>query len=135
LNLELGGPSLDAEAPDNNRRTIYTRIGRGHMAELLRLYDFPSPFQTSPMRILTTTPLQQLVMLNSPFVEQLAAALAKSVEGESEGSAKVRALYRKVLARGPSAPEIDGALTYIHRAQVDRFAQVLLATNEEIYWP
>jgi hypothetical protein len=135
LNLEMYGPSLDLDASSNMRRTVYAKAGRGKMSDLHRLYDFPSPIQHSPMRTLTITPLQQLFVMNSPFLEELSATLAKSVENEPSDSAKVRSLYRKILSRDPSASELDLSLTYVHGAAIQRFAHALLSTNEEIFWP
>jgi len=135
LNLEMFGPSLDLEAADNTRRSVYGKIVRGPTNELIRLFDFPTPFQTSPARIQTITPLQQLFVMNSPFLEKLSAALAKSVENEPDCAAKIRGLYRKALSRDPSGAEMDLGLTYINRAPLQRFAQILLATNEKIFWP
>src|SRR5262249_23232670 len=130
LDTTMFGPSLDLEVSGNNRRTLYAKISRARLNDLLRIYDFPSPMQHSPLRIDTMTPLQQLVVMNSPFIEQLAAMLAESVEKEA-GAAKVRALYRKVLARDPSPAEADAGLTYLNRAPVARLTQSLLATSEE----
>jgi hypothetical protein len=135
LNLKMYGPSTELEAPDNYRRSVYAKIPRGAMPELMRMFDFPTPFQTSPARIPTVTPLQQLFVMNSPMVEKLADTLAKSVEAEPDMAAKVRAIYRKALARDPSGEEINVALTYLNTAPLPRFAQLLLGTNEEIFWP
>jgi hypothetical protein len=55
------------------------------------------------------------------------------VESESDNTAKVRALYRKILSRDPSAKELDLAITYLNGADLEKYAQVLLATNEEIF--
>jgi len=134
LDTKMYGPSVDLEASGNFRRTLYARISRARMNDLLRIYDFPSPMQHSPSRIDTMTPLQQLFVMNSPFIEQLAKALADGVEQE-RGNEKIRELFHKVLAREPSPDEIDAALTYIEKAPVSRFTQTLLATNEEIFWP
>ena len=87
------------------------------------------------MRTMTITPLQQLFVMNSPFLEDLSATLAKSVENEPTEAAKVRSLYRKILSRDPSASELDLSLTYVHGAPVQRLAHALLSTNEEIFWP
>ncbi len=135
LNLEMYGPSLDLDSLDNTRRTVYGRVNRGRSSDILRLYDFPNPFQSSPVRNLTITPLQELFVLNSPFIKQLSVALAKPVESEPDATAKVRTLYRKILSRDPSSAETRTALSYLGSATVEQFAQVLLATNEEIFWP
>ncbi len=135
LKLEMYGPSLDLDALDNARRTVYGRVNRGRTSDILRLYDFPNPFQTSPTRGLTITPLQELFVLNSPFIKQLSAALTKAVETEADNAARITQLYRKVLARNPNAEESKVALTYLNAATIEQFAQVLLATNEAVFWP
>ena len=135
LNLEMYGPSLDAESLDNTRRAVYSRIGRAKMSDLLRQYDFPLPFQHSPARGLTITPLQQLFAMNSPFMEQLSAALGKSVQAEPDAAAKIRALYRKILSRDPLEAELKMAVNYIQDEPIERLAQALLASNEEIFRP
>ncbi|MCI0336673.1 MAG: PSD1 and planctomycete cytochrome C domain-containing protein [Acidobacteria bacterium] len=135
LNLKMYGPSLDLDALDNTRRTVYGRINRGRTSDFLRLYDFPNPFQHSPARNLTITPLQELFVLNSPFMKQLSVTLARSVEYEGDDLARVRVLYRKILSRDPKPAEIKAGLSYLNSATVTQFAQVLLATNEEVFWP
>ena len=134
VDTTIGGPSVELEASGNRRRTLYARISRARMDDLLRIYDFPTPMQHSPSRIETMTPLQQLFVLNSPFIGELAADLAKSAANNS-GADKIRDLYRKILSRDPSPAEIDSALTYLDKAPIERFTQTLLATNEEIFWP
>jgi hypothetical protein len=44
-------------------------------------------------------------------------------------------LYRKILSRDPDAAELKLGVNYLDRATVEQFAQVLLATNEEVFWP
>lgn len=134
LSDQMGGPSMDLDNLTNVRRTVYGRISRSRINNLLRQYDFPDPMQTSSGRDLTTTSLQQLFLMNSPFIHNLSGTLAKSVETESDTPAKVRALYRKILSRDPSAKELDLAITYLNGATLDQYAQVLLSTNEEIFW-
>ena len=135
LKLEMYGPSQNLDNLDNARRTVYGRINRGSSSDILRLYDFPNPFQHSPTRGLTITPLQELFVLNSPFIKQLSSTLAKAVEADADAATRVRNLYRKILWRDPSAAEKKVALSYLTSATLEQFAQVLLATNEEVFWP
>ena len=134
LSIEMGGPSADLDSAANTRRTVYGKISRTRINNLLRQYDFPDPMQTSSGRDLTTTSLQQLFLMNSQFIHNLAGTLAKSVDDEADTPAKVRALYRRILARDPSAKELDLAVTYLNGSTLDEYAQVLLSTNEEIFW-
>jgi hypothetical protein len=89
----------------------------------------------SPGRETTTTPLQQLFVLNSPFMSDRAAALANSVAKEPDTPSKVRALYRKVLARDPTNHEVALATEYLEKGSVKDYAHALLGTNEVIFWP
>ena len=89
----------------------------------------------------TTTPLQQLFVLNSPFMQQQAAALVAAAEG--------RGARRR---RGPRPPGLSPALRPARRreAQVrlalaflgatdrrrrrgEQYAQVLLGSNEFLF--
>ncbi len=135
LDDKMYGPSIDLDREDRPRRTVYGRVSRGRLSNLLRLYDFPDPTQTSPGRDLTTTSLQQLFVMNSAFMHEQAAALAKAVEEEPDDAAKMRSLYRRILSRDPTPQELDLALTYLGQGAVEQYAQVLLSTNEEIFWP
>jgi hypothetical protein len=135
LQETMYGPSLEVSAPDNARRTVYARVSRGRLSDLLRIYDFPDPTQTSSQRDVTTTSLQQLFIMNSPFMHSEAGILAKSVQSEPDDGAKIRNLYRQVLSRDPSANEVDLAMSYLLKGTIEQYAQILLSVNEEIFWP
>jgi hypothetical protein len=135
LDTTLGGPSSDVEQSFNNRRTVYARINRGRVSNLLQLYDFPEPMMHSPGRETVTSPLQQLFVMNSGFMRDEAASLARRVSGESDINAKVRSLYRKVLARDPTAHELELAKEYLASGSITDYAHALLSTNEVIFWP
>jgi hypothetical protein len=143
LSDKMYGPSEDIDSLTNVRRTVYGRISRSRLNGLLQNYDFPSPIQTASGRDLTTTSLQQLFVMNSPFIHNLAAALAAGVENEPDADSKTRALYRKILSRDPNAKELALAAAFLggtpepdaKQTLLEQYAQVLLSTNEEIFWP
>jgi hypothetical protein len=39
------------------------------------------------------------------------------------------------LARDPSQEEVALAVEYLKNGSLEQYAQVLLSTNEEIFWP
>jgi hypothetical protein len=135
LSERMYGPSEDVEAVTNTRRTVYGRVSRGRLSALLKNYDFPDPMQSAGWRDQTTTSLQQLFVLNSPFLREAAVALGKAVSELPTDGEKVRELYRRVLSREPGPKELDLALSFLGKGTVDQYAQVLLSTNEEILWP
>jgi hypothetical protein len=113
VDLEMGGPSVDLESADNTRRTVYAKVSRSRLHPLLRLYDFPDANQHSPGREITTTPVQQLFVLNSDFVWRQASALADSSAAVKDDTERVRFLYRKVFARDPQPRETELALSFL----------------------
>jgi hypothetical protein len=127
--------SFDLDAPTNRLRTVYGRVSRGRLNTILALYDFPDPIMTSPRRELTTSPLQQLFVMNSPFMQERAADLVKRVDAEMDSPAKIRGMYRDALDRNPTPKELDTALSYLDKGTLTQFAQALLASNEVIFWP
>jgi hypothetical protein len=135
LNAELYGPSADLDTAGNLRRTVYGKVSRARLHTVFGLYDLPDPNQHSPGRDVTVTPLQQLFVLNSSFLQDQAAALAGLAKQGPDESAAVRDLYRRVLAREPDRAELDMARSYLRGSSLSLLAQALLATNEFIFWP
>jgi hypothetical protein len=132
LNAKLYGVSEDVEAETSVRRTIYGRISRGRVSNLLRTYDFPDATQTSPGRELTITPLQQLFVLNGPFLGAQSQLLANGLAA-AEHRQQIEELYRKVLSRLPTPNEIDLAQQYLAQGSLQEYAHVLLSTNEVLF--
>ncbi len=135
LDDKMYGLPEDVDKETSGRRSVYGRVSRGRLSNLLSLYDFPDPTQTSPGRDLTTTSLQQLFIMNSAFMHRQSELLAKSVDEAPADADKIRDLYRKILARDPTPKELDLALSFLNQGTIEQYAQILLSTNEEIFWP
>ncbi len=135
LNEEMYGPSAEVDAKGNERRTVYARVSRTRLNDLLRIYDLPDPTQTSAERDVTTTSLQQLFVMNSVFLHTQAEVLADAVASQPDATSKAQALYRRILSRDPSAAELDRAVGYLAKATVAEYAQILLSLSEVIFWP
>lgn len=100
LDAKVGGQPISLVAvPADPRRTLYAMIERERPLALLKTFDVADPEQHSPQRYQTTVPQQGLFLLNSPFVGEMAQAVA-------EKARDVRDLYRRVLGRAPSAAEV-----------------------------
>ena len=144
LDRTIGGPSIDLDSTHNVRQTIYGNVSRIKLNHLLGLYDFPDPSQHGPLRELTTTPLQQLFVLNSSFIMRQSAALAHRSNHGAQFSTtqKIRRLYELTLSRQPNAKELKLAQHFLQNRQLEggsgmepwnQFAQVLLSTNELMF--
>jgi hypothetical protein len=132
LDGRIGGPAIDLGQADNTRRTIYATIKRRDLHDLLRLYDFPDANAHSPARTPTTTPLQQLFVLNAPFMRRQAQALVRRLRREAPGSdqARIRRAYGLLFGRPPTQTELRLGLEFVREAGWEQYAQVLLATGE-----
>ena len=140
LDLTMGGPSEEVDVEGPARRSVYSKTSRGRLHPFLQLYDFPVATQHIPKRQVTTTPLQQLFVLNSKWMQHQAVRLAARVGPLQDSNAKIATLYRMTLGREPRAHEVDLALTFLGRREAalgrkpwEEYAQVLLGSNELAY--
>ncbi|HUG92958.1 MAG TPA: PSD1 and planctomycete cytochrome C domain-containing protein [Planctomycetaceae bacterium] len=141
LDATFGGPSLDLAGRNNRRRTLYAKISRHQLDPLLRLVDFPDPNITAGTRPVTTVPLQQLFVLNSPFVLEQSRAFARRLAASAEDDAgRVKQAYLLAFGRPPTEDELQRDLEFVLTAEAtdklsawEQFAQVLLGANEFLY--
>jgi hypothetical protein len=141
LDPKLGGPSLDLSDASNHRRTLYAKVSRHNLDPLLRLFDFPDPNVTSDGRSATTVPLQQLFVLNSPFVIENAKAFAERVGRDaSDDAARVQLAFAHAFGRPATNDEVKLAIDFLaepnQEAGLSRwteFAQALLGSNEFMF--
>jgi hypothetical protein len=139
----LGGPSVVLAANENRRRTLYGKIDRAALDDMLRLFDFPDPSTHSPEREPTTTALQQLFVLNSPFMRRQANVLSERLlsRGTRGSDTIVRETYRTLLLRDPTAHELQLGVAYletqssgsIDTERVRQYIQMLLGSNEFLF--
>ena len=137
LDPVLGGPAVDLFAdPTPPRRTLYGKIDRLDMPNLLRAFDIPTPDATSPQRDTTTVAAQSLFLMNGPWTRRAAAKLLErpKARDQSDASLKLDEVYRIVFARPPSDTERELALQFIGDAPTDEvwteLVQALLMSNE-----
>ncbi len=146
LDRSFGGKTIDLNAGDNRRRTVYCKVSRHELNGLLRLFDFPDANITSERRTETTVPQQQLFVLNGPFFVEQAKALAGRLRTEAADDAgRVRRAYLLAYGRPATDAEVSLALRYLSAAddpeeakrnqltRWERYAQALLAANEFLY--
>ena len=137
LDEQMGGPSRPLENLQNTRRTLYGTVSRRELNQMLRIHDFPEPTGHSPHRQPTITPLQQLFVLNSPFIQQQAALFVRNRLTESADSSRITQCYQRLFSRPPSAEELELGLRFVAEANdaeptscwVD-YVQSLMGLNE-----
>lgn len=154
LESGVGGPSLDPADPAQHRRTIYSQASRLELNRMLAMFDYPDPNVHADRRAETTTPLQKMFVLNSAWMNEQSASLAKrllaDVPAASEGGdlkaveqMRIERAYRLLYARSPRAEEIELGLAFLMSdgtrsvpstlERWQQYAHVLLAANELLY--
>ena len=140
LNLTVGGPPVE-DILNSPRRTLYSAVSRNGdrfaSDQFLRLFDFPSARATVSERPTSAVPQQYLFLLNSPFMENRAKALAQRLIGESKGDNEIiEKAYLLLYSRPPSVDEKKTASAFLEgddsgkRTRWNQYAQVLLSSHE-----
>ncbi len=106
-----GGEGVMGDTP---RRTVFTRSMRNSRDPFLDVFDLPAFFTSESSRNTTTTPVQSLMLLNSPQLLRYAEALADRVmDGNNDPALAIEKLWRLAYGRTPDANERDAALAFL----------------------
>lgn len=142
LVAELDGQSVslmgfnDKLPPDldgSHHRSVYLPVIRDHLPDVLEQFDVANPNLVTGDRDVTNVPLQALYLLNGPFVQEQAAALAKRIQSSSD---RVTRAFQLCFNRPPDAKELALAEKFLRQGSADdlkllaAFCQSLLASAE-----
>ena len=148
LDLRMGGPGFDLFDPNTNyvkvynsrrdfdagtfRRMVYQTKPRMQLDDTFGNFDCPDAGQIAPKRNRSTTPLQALALLNSPFLAQQSGLLAGRLQREAgaDVSAQVRRAFALAFSRAPSAEESAAAVQLIAAHGLPAFCRALLNASE-----
>ncbi|PHS08836.1 MAG: hypothetical protein COA78_12470 [Blastopirellula sp.] len=141
LDANIGGMSINPQDAKQTKRTIYSKVSRLELNKMLAMFDFPDPNSHSSGRNQSTTPLQKMFVLNSPFMVSHADALAARIISHSgpKTSSGVTYAYQLLYGRKPSVQELDLGINYLRAPGEDeekrwqQYAQILLASNELLF--
>ncbi len=139
---QSGGKSSELDDPKNLRRTVYARVSRLKLNDVLMQFDYPDANVHAEKRNTTTTAVQKLFVLNSAFMLERAKVLALAITKglpSTQDAERVGGIYSLVMGRAPRASEKRLALDFLAKPQVgdmprwEQYAQALLASNELFY--
>jgi mono/diheme cytochrome c family protein len=123
---------IDNHGPETWRRMIYQERMRRVDDQIFTAFDFPDCGQVRDKRPVSTTPLQALNLMNSPFVVEQSAFVAERARKEAADPAgAVRRAFELLLNRPPSADEL-AACEHTDLALVCRS---LINSNEFAFLP
>ncbi len=153
INWGMGGPSfrpfqeeekfnafemytpVDSGEPAFNRRTVYRMNVASAASPLLDSFDCPNPNVKTPKRVVTTTALQALSLMNNAFVLRQARAFADRIESEVESDRKhqVRRAFEIALGRTPGREEMAWSEDLVGKHGLSSLCWGLFNTSEFLY--
>ena len=159
LDLTMGGPSVvqfiargdatfmpggnpafldyehfDPDAPTARRRAIYRFLFRTVPDPLMDALDCPDGGAITPVRNVSTTPLQAFAMLNDAFLirqcEHIATRIATDADSPEE---QIDAAFQLILLRDAQAHERAKFADYVTHHGLANACQLLLNSNEFLH--
>ena len=148
LDRTMGGPGFDLFEANSNyvkvynsradfgptefRRMVYQSKPRTELDNTFGAFDCPDAGQVSPKRTSSTTPLQALNLLNSPFAVQQAQFFAERVAGEAgQGiKAQVNRAFQLAFTREPTAEEVAVSVKLVEAHGLPALCRALFNANE-----
>jgi hypothetical protein len=116
LDTNLYGKPFPLEKePYSTRRSIYARVDRSDVADVLINFDFANPDLPSGRRYETTVPQQALFLMNSPLVVEQAKKLVTLAEFNScnDDEKRIQFLYERIYQRLPRPDEVKLGLEFL----------------------
>jgi hypothetical protein len=149
LNLKMGGPGFDLFEPNNNyvkvynsrtefgpeewRRMVYQSKPRMQLENTFGAFDCPDAGQIAPRRTSSTTPLQALNFLNSPFTLQQAGFFAERIRREAAVDLQIARAFEVAFNREPTRQEAAEASDLVEKHGLPALCRALLNANEFLY--
>ena len=116
LDKTLYGRPIDLEKESGStRRTVYGRVDRSDVTDVLINFDFANPDLPSGRRFETTVPQQALFLMNSPLVIEQAKKLVTLAEFNNcrDDASRIQFLYERIYQRRARAEEIKLGIEFV----------------------
>jgi hypothetical protein len=123
---------IESFSTETFRRAVYQTAARSVRSELLGQYDCPDSSLPEPKRIITTSPLQALALLNNAFVIDQAGYFAERLARESPADPVTRA-FQLAFGRLPEPQEREAAKALIDKHGLAALCRAILNANEFVY--
>jgi hypothetical protein len=101
-----GRPGKSGPLDGDGRRSIYLEVRRNFLNPFLLAFDTPIPFSTVGRRQVSNVPAQSLILMNDPFVHEMAKAWGKQLAAAGTKNEPIRTVYLTAFGRPPTAAEV-----------------------------
>jgi hypothetical protein len=112
--LEGRGRPASGPIDGDGRRSVYIAVRRNFLSPLMLAFDTPSPFSTVGRRTVSNVPAQALILMNDPFVHQMAQAWGKRMAGAlGETDERIKLMYEQAFTRLPTDSELSNCRGFL----------------------
>jgi hypothetical protein len=124
---------VNNHAPHTWRRMLYQERMRRVDDQIFTAFDFPDCGQVRARRPVSTTPLQALNLMNSPFVTEQSKFIAERVRREAGPGteAQIHRVFALLLNREPAGEELEAC----RKADLLLVCRSLINSNEFAFLP
>ena len=128
---------VDNHGPHTWRRMLYQERMRRVDDQIFTAFDFPDCGQIRAKRPVSTTPLQALNLMNSPFAVDQAGFIAERAKQSSNNDdvASTKELFQILLGREPNAEELEASLQVARNGGLELVSRSLINSNEFAFLP
>jgi hypothetical protein len=125
---------FDVDSIESRRRSIYRFIFRTKPDPMLAALDCPDASQSAPVRQISVSAPQALVLWNNQFLlrhaEHFAEGISKSARDETQ---QIQLLCQRLLLREATQSELSIWLPYVQKHGLVNLTRVLLNSSEFLF--
>lgn len=129
---------IDNHGSETWRRMLYQERMRRVDDQIFTAFDFPDCGQVRAKRPVSTTPLQALNLMNSPFVVEQSEFIAERAKADTEGKgteAAVKRIFELLLTRPATADELSASIEVAKQNGLNFISRSLINSNEYAFLP
>jgi mono/diheme cytochrome c family protein len=132
-----GFQPVESFSGEGLRRMIYAHKVRREREAVFGAFDCPDAGQSTPVRRMSTTPIQALNLFNSRFTLDQSSAFANRIQSMASQAVErqVEFAYQLALTRSPSSEEIADAAPVVREHGLDVLCRALFNSNEFLFLP
>ena len=114
-----GRPGQSGPLDGDGRRSIYLGIRRNFANPMMAAFDLPAPMTTVGRRNSSNVPAQSLVLMNDPFVHEMARLWSERIladESLVDDHARARRMWRQAFAETPRDEDLGAVVDFVAAA-------------------
>jgi len=132
-----GFQPVESYSGEGLRRMIYAHKVRREREAVFGAFDCPDAGQSTPVRRMSTTPIQALNLFNSRFTLEQSTAFANRIQSLASQAVErqIEFAYQHALTRPPSSEEIADAVPVVQEHGLEVLCRALFNSNEFLFLP